>query len=770
MDSVTAFLASGQALLVKGELQKARVQFRNAVQVDPTQAEPFYQLALIDEQQQNWKEMYANLSTAVGLEPEHIDANLKLGQLYLLSGEYDEVRERVEQVLVLDSHNEAALILRASLYIKQQYYTLAENDLRLILEHNSHQIQALSTQAILYKEQGKFQQALSILDKALAIDENNLSLLMMKVAIYEIAHDDDKIIDLYQDFLQRHPDNLLITQSLARLLSRQGHYLQAKGVIQQFTQRYPDNDKAKFLLLALMQNQEPEAALALIEQYIDTAPKRYDFQFAQITMQLKQNQLEAALANIKTIIATDADGIYGRKAKMILANYAYQSNDNEEVSTLLSQVLALAPEHEEALLLQARVFLDNQQADSAINVLRVVLRNNPKLISAKMLLSSAYIARGLDGLAEDNYREVLVIEPGNKVAALYVAQRLMRTNNTQRADAVISQALAYQTTDSNLLQALAQVKLAQNDWSATRLIVEQIKQAEPDSLIALYIEGRILQGKEKFQAAIDLYQSILKKNSNITVALEQLTNCYLQLGQEETLLQYLHEFLNQSPDMMTVYYLLSELYIRRQQWQQAQDIIRQGLNQQSKWKGGYLLLANIYRTTEQYDAVTTTYQDGLAAFPDDEQLIIPLAMHYAKKEQYTQAKQLYEQVLARNPSIPLVRNNLAVLLTEQFASKANLARAVELTTDFEYSAQPYYMDTYAWALAKTGQLQRAKSLLQQVTTKASDIGIFHYHLAYVHQQLGEDKEAKSVFTKAKSLAQETQDISLIEKIDKALSL
>ena len=48
-DSAADFIESGKKLLAEGQPEKARLEFKNAVQVDPNVAESYYQLALLDE-------------------------------------------------------------------------------------------------------------------------------------------------------------------------------------------------------------------------------------------------------------------------------------------------------------------------------------------------------------------------------------------------------------------------------------------------------------------------------------------------------------------------------------------------------------------------------------------------------------------------------------------------------------------------------------------------------------------------------------------------
>ena len=71
--SAVNFVESGKVLLAEGKVQKARLEFKNAIQIDPRMAEPFYQLALIDEKDQKHKAVFGEFTAKdlliVGLDP-----------------------------------------------------------------------------------------------------------------------------------------------------------------------------------------------------------------------------------------------------------------------------------------------------------------------------------------------------------------------------------------------------------------------------------------------------------------------------------------------------------------------------------------------------------------------------------------------------------------------------------------------------------------------------------------------------------------------------
>jgi tetratricopeptide (TPR) repeat protein len=83
------YLNEGKALVEKGEIKSARVLFKNALQIQPKFAKAYYELALLDEKNQDWAAMRRNLQDVVMLDPKHVDALVKLGLAHRLAGQLD---------------------------------------------------------------------------------------------------------------------------------------------------------------------------------------------------------------------------------------------------------------------------------------------------------------------------------------------------------------------------------------------------------------------------------------------------------------------------------------------------------------------------------------------------------------------------------------------------------------------------------------------------------------------------------------------------------
>ncbi|PHS26828.1 MAG: hypothetical protein COA83_02075 [Methylophaga sp.] len=767
-DSAAGFIESGKELVAEGKVEKARLQFKNAIQIDPRMAEPFYQLALLDEKQQKWKGMFANLTTVEQLDPTHYDAIVKLGQIYLLAGNFELASEKANTVLDADNSNVMAWVLRATIEMKQQNLGSAMSDVEQALSIESENIEALSVKALILNFQDKPTEALALLDKALAIDPEQLSLTMIQLSILEKQKDYVAVEAIYRKLLTQRPDERWVAMALAKLLNIQNRYPDAKKVLEQYVADHEDDKEAKLLLVALVKTKNPEQAITLLESYIEQDKENYGLYFAKAKLLLDLGRSDGVIAGLEEIASLDADGNDGRRAKMMLAGYDFKQGNVESAQQKVTDVLAVAPEDEAALLLKARIELINKNVDAAVTDLRLILRNNPESDQALVLLAQAYMNTGSTELADDNFRQALIVNPGNTVAALFVANKLMKERDLDRTEEVLTKALATATNKEPLLQALAQVKILKKDWQGTQSVVDSLRVDREDTALTLYLDGQIAQGRENYKDAIEAYKAALVKSPSLMRALQGLGFSYLQLDQKPQLLQYLNAFIEKNPEQIASYGVLANMYSQDKEWDKAIATLNKGLVAEPKWQGGYSALAAVYFSQDNYENAMATYQRGIDNTTNNTLFRLQMASASEQHGDYDKAKLIYEDILAKNPDVEPAINNLASLLTDQFQSEENLQKAKELSARFSSATEPFYLDTYAWTMVLLGEYDKAQTVLERVVSLSPDVAVFNYHLGALYLKQDNKLEAEKYLNIAKSLAEQQNDTAISEKVAELL--
>ncbi|NNF67528.1 MAG: hypothetical protein HKM98_08470, partial [Gammaproteobacteria bacterium] len=119
------YLEKANASFEAGDLVKANLDAKNTLQIEPQNAEARFLLARIAEtrlisEPDSWREMMGNLQRVLELQPDHIEARVKMIQLYLRflgSAEKEEVlvliRDQLDQAMTYAPQDEAVLNLKS---------------------------------------------------------------------------------------------------------------------------------------------------------------------------------------------------------------------------------------------------------------------------------------------------------------------------------------------------------------------------------------------------------------------------------------------------------------------------------------------------------------------------------------------------------------------------------------------------------------------------------------------------------------------------------
>src|SRR5207253_773451 len=88
-----AFVQRGEAYLADGKYAEAIIEFKNVLQLDPKAAQAHYKLGLAllkrGGGQPDLQEALRSLSQSVKFDATNLDAQLKLGEFFLLSRQFD---------------------------------------------------------------------------------------------------------------------------------------------------------------------------------------------------------------------------------------------------------------------------------------------------------------------------------------------------------------------------------------------------------------------------------------------------------------------------------------------------------------------------------------------------------------------------------------------------------------------------------------------------------------------------------------------------------
>src|ERR1700752_427852 len=108
------YAQKGEEYFAASNYEKARIEFRNALQIDPNDANVRYQVGRVAEKLNNPREAVGHYQAAIDLDPNIMPARAALSRLYLLGGLPDKAMALAEPGLSKEPQNAQLLTVRGA--------------------------------------------------------------------------------------------------------------------------------------------------------------------------------------------------------------------------------------------------------------------------------------------------------------------------------------------------------------------------------------------------------------------------------------------------------------------------------------------------------------------------------------------------------------------------------------------------------------------------------------------------------------------------------
>lgn len=745
-DRKQAYYDRGMELLAQGDATRARLEFKNVLQIDPKDAQAWYQVAEIEASDQNWNAAFGAYGKAIELDPGQLDARLKRGRLLFDSNQITSASSDVDAILAVEPNNAGALALRGAVRARQGDLAAAAQDAQAALAVDPGHRDGLLLLAEIRRAQNAPAETAELLARAVQAHPEDAQLRLSLAAIYQEQGDLAQAREQLEKLIELEPSQMLHVARLVVFFNTQGDKQAAEQVLREALQRNPELPQAKLLLVEwTIQERGTEDGARLLEQFITEEPDAYQFRFALGELRSSAGENDAAADIYRAIIERDRLGTEGLKARTLLAALDFAQQRTDAAQVLLGEVLKEDPRNVDALMLRGAIELAVDNPDAAIPALRDALQNSPGSIRALRLLAKAHEMRDELTLAQDALDKAIEAAPADPAAYLDLAQIKVRSGDMRGASAVLERFLD-RAPDNTLVQsALARLQLGQQDWSAMEKTAERILAGRPDHPLGYYLKGLLQQRDGKLQESVEQFELAIAKRSDVVEPMLALARSYLLLEQPDAAETSLRRVLEQQPANAAALNLLGEIYAATQRYPEALAQFQQVISLYPKSPSAYARMADLHAQTGDLEKAIATLRSGIAETNRNAFLVFRLGVALQDSGQHAQAITTYEEVLKSNPDAEAVRNNLAMLLANHRQDDpASLARAVELTRTFADSDQWVLLDTLGWVQFRNGNLNSALGTLEKAAGLVDPVPAeMQYHLGMVYARLDRPAEAKA---------------------------
>jgi len=752
-ERAAGYMAKAQALYDNGDYVAAKLEAQNAAQIAPKDAQAHYLLALIAEQQQEFRPMVQRLLMAVDADPDFVAARVKLGTLYFFGQAFDEAAKQAEAATRLAAEDPEVRVLNARLMLQRKEVEPASRELEAALATNPDLVDAILLRAAAAATEDAAA-GLAILDEGIARlgREKSKALRQVRIAILAAENRKTDVEAGFRDLIRDFPKEEEFQYQLARFYASEGRVDEAEKVMRGVVDLAPQDVNARLgLAQFLAQMRSPEAAAEALEAFVAENPNQPELRAALGRLYEATGKPEAALGVYEELARRDPKSRPGLTARARVAALRISKGEVAEGSKLVDAILVDEPDSADALLIRAGLRVRDRQFDDAIADVRTVLRKEPENTRAMLLMARTHGLMQERVLAKDAYRRIIEIDPKNAEAPRELAALEALDQNLRGAEDVLRARLKVEPGDVDAASRLINLLGARKAWAEAEAEARRIAALPEDRGVGDFQLGRILRGQEKNAEAIAAFRQALVENPAWSTALEALVVTLTETGQRAEAEQAIAAYRERNPQDLSARFIEGGLLAREGDNAAAEKIFTEIVNAKPDASMAWVALAGVNRDDPQ--ARIDAYRRGLAANPGNAELGLLLGTEYEQARRFDEAIAHYEQLLVANPDIDVAANNLASLLLDYRTDEASKAKALELAKRLEGSDNPAVLDTVGWAYYHNKDYPKAVQLLERAVAGAGQLGVLRYHLGMAYLANSNPVGAREELRKALRQAQ-----------------
>ena len=734
----------GQEFFEQGNFDKARVEFRNAMQIAPQDADAKLMAGRVAEKLGEVREAIGLYQATVDIAPEHVQGRANLGRVFVFAAAPERALEVIEPAIAKHPDDADLLTVRGAARIQLGKRMEALADAERAVQVAPQNENAVALLASLYRQGNETGRAIELVRKTVDAVPTSADLRQvlasLELAVGEKAAAEEQLRKL----IEMKPDVLAYRYQLAMFQTRDRRLDDAERTLRDAIDAAPEKDEAKLAYVDFVTSQRSRAAgEKALGEFIAAKPDDYELRLGMGSLQERAGALDAAAQTYGEIIERDGDGPKGLMARNRLAAIRVSQGRFDAALKGIGEVLAENPRDNDALILRGNIALERNDPAAAVADLRAVLRDQPNAVPVRRALARAHVANGEAALAEENLRTALQSAPNDVQVRIDLAQLYGQTQRGAQAVALLEEAVKKAPQEAAAREALVRAYLATQDFDAARIAAEDLKVLRPDAAVGPYLAGLVAQAQNRQDDAGRELETALKLQPAAMDALAALTRLDVANGRQARAVERVAAVVAQDTKNSVARNLLGELHLGARQYPQAIEQLTAATLLAPKWAMPYRNLAIAKLAAKDVAAAESTYRAGIESTGYAAVLVADLAALYERQNRIDDAIAQYEALAKQHPRLEMATNNLAMLLVTYRNDRASLDRARDLTAAFAKSESSALLDTHGWVRFKRGEYHEALPPLEQAVARAPESKLIRYHLAMAQLKAGQTDKARS---------------------------
>ncbi len=706
-----AYLSSARSYMEKEKYAEAAIEFQNALQIAPDDAQTLVILGEVQLKLMKANEAYRSFSRAAAIDSKNTAAHEYLTSIQLLARKYDLAEKQASMILEYDPGNRKAqeMLAQALFQGGKKAEATAIMD-ELIADQKP--LEATIINAVqMYMATDRMNDALSLLSRGSSLYPDSSKIRLLASDIYVFKDDIVSARTWAEDAYRAEQDNIDAGIALAR-----------------FYAAHRMDDLFKTLMTELKSKFQSDPGPYLLESGV---------------MQQK-GDLDGALA-----LAQTARKIKDTTtAKIVVAQLLLEKEDMPAAEKILVETLEKDPGAISARVLLARIYLGQEAPGKALDTLDTLIKSIPRRPDVAVPAAQAYIMEGKAPQAREMVEKSLQEYQNNAALHGLLAKIEFLEGKYKEALAQVDILAKHAalTPDTLYVGALSAMRTGQSTQASS--FADSLEKAASESWQALHARSLLALSKDEKKSAYQYAEKALSLFPEKVQALNLFTSIAPSAITREETIEKVRAACKKH-DSAYCHMIIARLLETSGDVEGALKEMKRATGLEPDNTSLYHALAQFYARNDMMQKAINEYEALVNAKPGDLMAATMLGLLNQNQGRISDAKKVYAYILERDPKNALAANNLSWILAQSRKS-ADLNEALRLAqiAKDKFPEDARIADTLGYVYLKKGLTENALAQFQLAVEKLPEEPTINYHMALALVELSRNPEARKYVEKA----------------------
>lgn len=665
----------------KKQFDKAQVDYMNIVRVNPKNVLAWTRLGLIASDKGELQLAYKALGNVKTLQPDNLVARSRLGRVLLSARAMSEARKEALFVLDKDPLNDESMLVLASSSKGAQVQDALQRIEKLPKEASQKPAFHLAL-AYLHLGEANTSSAEAAFKRVLLIDPSATTAWVGLGTLYwrqNKLKEADEAFKTAAELVPLGPTEQIKWAEFKRGI---GAVDEAKRILEEMAAKIPDVSASKIMLAELaLEARRFDEARAIVAKLLAKDSRHFQAMFLDAKIKIAEGKLSEGVKALERL-ADQRPNIPRLQYELAQAEMAI--NELAKADVAVKEALKVDPGYFEALLLQATLDLKRGNLAPAITLLERMTNRHPAKLNSYFLLAAGYAQRGSPEDALRVYARLSAMAPTNAEVPFLKGMVYRQQKNYAEARRAFSQSLEMKPENVRVIYNLIELDLIEKNFASALQRAESLGQKYPKAPEPLMIIARIHRAQGDIGKAEAMLARVLEVAPEYRPAFFALAEIDLKANRFEAARDKFERILKRNPNDAIALLRLGMLYESKGELDKAATVYEKAVEAQPKSSIARNNLAYVYAergNTNAYDHA----REARNLAPSDPFVADTLGWVLCKRGNYADALPLFQEAAGKQTTSAEVSFHLGTAyyhLGEEKAARTALMRALEIEPEF----------------------------------------------------------------------------------------